>query len=429
MKRSMVKILSGITGGITAAVIATCFLTVPVRADEYSGIKIDGSFSDWDSVIKHDIDGGAPYNNSMNQCAMVWDGDWIYLYLDEVQQNSASWSGPHYDGTFNIKTDLGEVLLISVRNSGQAGNSIQVTNPKTNTTLTPANGGIQVAFNSDYAVWEAPSLTEIAIPSSILPQYSQTINFGYYQGNNYITNVANLDGSSGSGGSGGSDNNRTNDGSGIVIDGDYHDWDYYVVDTIEYDTAGTNNSYADAKGSIYSSGGIAKVHCVTNYFGSADTGYNVGAEFLQVTVWFGDRYSMLIAVSEDGGGNLNWNSSEIPVWSKGTHYFDLFYYADSRATTNINNVAPGDHYVGQMYVTVGDNQNETEFWFDVGALAEATGVSMTDSQRIAVQFHRIGQRKLEASGVSTGPFLGIGIALTTAATGSYITTRRRKKRE
>ena len=429
MRRDFARVLSGITGGIFAAFLVASFLPASVKADSYDGITIDGSFDDWNSVVKYDIDGGNEGNNSMNQCAMVWDGDWIYLYLDEAQQNSASWSGPHYDGAFNIVTDVGEVLLISLANNGAQGNTVTVTNPKTNVTLTKDNGGIMVGFNSEYSVWQAPTLTEIAIPSSILPQYSSTINFGYYEGKNYITDVA--DASAIPGGTDPDDPTPTpppsNDGSGIVIDGDYHDWDYYPVTTIEYDTAGTNNSYADAKGSIYSIDGIAKVHCVTNYFGVADTGYNEGAEFLQVTVWMGDRYSMLIAVGIDGAGNLDWSTSEAPSQSKGTHKYALFYFADSRASTNINNISSGDHLVGEMYVTVGDNQNESEFWFDVGALAEATGVSKSDAQRIQVQFHRIGKRKLEASGVSTGPV--IGIVLSTAVTGSYITLKRRKRRE
>ena len=84
----VVKVLSG----VAAAVLAVPFFAFNVSADSYYGITIDGSFSDWDSVVKHGIDVEYDGQNPMNACAMVWDGDYVYLYLDEKQQNSASWS-------------------------------------------------------------------------------------------------------------------------------------------------------------------------------------------------------------------------------------------------------------------------------------------------------------------------------------------------
>lgn len=416
--------------GAAAAALTIPFWAVPVSAEAYSGITIDGDFSDWDSVVKYDAPND-PNQPAVNQCSIIWDGDYIYIYLDEVQQNSASWAGPNHNGNFNIKTDIGEVLMIAVHNNGVEGNTVEVTNPKTNTYLSSTNGGLEVAFNSEYSVWGAPTLTEIKIPSSVLPQYSSTINFGYYEGDNIICDVA--DASQLSHGDPDPDTPTPepteapyNDGTGIVIDGDYYDWDYYPVTTIEYDTAGTLNDYADAKGSIYSSDGIAKVHCVANYFEYADTGYDEGAEFLQVTVIFGYTHSKLIAVAIDDNGNLDWSTTEVREQSKGTHKYALFYFADSRQTTNISDINPQDHYLGDMYVTVGDYQDETEFWFDVGALAECAGVDPSDCGRIKVHFHRVGKRMLECSGVSTGPvFVAL---LSTVAAGSYLTLNRRKKK-
>lgn len=414
-----------VLSGIAATLFVVPYFALPVFADSYSGISIDGDFSDWDSVIKHDFTTAYDGQNEMNQCAMVWDGDWIYIYLDEKQQNSASWSGPRHNGNFNIVTDLGEVLMISVHNNGAAGNIIEVTNPVSNTYLSSTNGGLQVAFNSEYSVWGAPSLTEIAIPSSVLPQYSSTINFGYYLAENIITDVADANAIS----TGGDDPTPTpgphNDGSGIVIDGDYHDWDYYPVTTVEYDTSGTTNNYADAKGSIYTEDGIAYVHCFTNYWDGSDTGYQRGSEFLEVTVLFDYTHTKLIAVDLGNDGSLSWPSPNTRSLPEGTHHYALFYFSDSRTSTNINNISSLDHYLGEMYITTRNLHDETEFWFDVGALQRLGGVDSSFAGKIQVLFHRVGWKLFPTSGVSTGP--AFVVALSTIAAGSYYTLNRRKK--
>lgn len=360
---------------------------------------------------------------------MVWDGDWVYIYMDEVQQNSASWSSDTHNthGQFNIKTDLGYVLVVTVRDNGAAGNIIEVTDVKTNETYTAENGGIEVAFNSDYSVWGVPTLTEIAIPSSLLPQYSSTINFGYYLGGDIITDVADA---SGIIIDDPDDPTPTpapyNDGSEIVIDGDYHDWDYYPVITIQYDSSGMENTYNDADGSIYQRDGDAYVHCIANEFSKQDTGYKYGSEFLEVTVLFGYSHTKLIAVELGPDGSLDWSlHDKATSLSEGTHHYALFYFADSQASTSIYDIQSGDHYLGEMYVTVGEHQDETEFWFDIAALAECGGIEPDESQSIFVHFHRVGWPMLETSGVSTGPvFVAL---LSTVAAGSYLTLNRRKK--
>jgi len=427
MNKYLVNKIAKSFGGVAAAVLASAFLAINVKADAYSGIDIDGSFGDWDSVTKYDC---LSESSRVNNVAMVWDGDWIYIYMDEVQQNSASWSSDTHNthGQFNIKTDLGYVLVVTVRDNGAAGNIIEVTDVKTNETYTVDNGGIQVAFNSDYSVWEAPTLTEIAIPSSLLPQYSSTINFGYYLGGDIITDVADCsevihdpDDPD--------DPTPTpapyNDGSEIEIDGDYHDWDYYPVITIQYDSSGMENTYNDADGSIYQRDGNAYVHCIANEFSKQDTGWKYGAEFLEVTVIFGYDHTKLIAVELGPDGSLDWSSRETRSQSDGTHHYALFYFADSQASSSIYDIQSGDHYLGEMYVTVGEHQDETEFWFDIAGLAEAGGIEPDESQSVFVHFHRVGWPMLETSGVSTGPVFVA--ALSTVAIGSYITLNRRKK--
>ena len=419
------KIVKAIGGfGIAGLVVST--IAISVKADGYSGITVDGDFSDWDSVNKYDC---LSESSQVNNVAMVWDGDWIYIYMDEVQQNSASWSSDTHNthGQFNIKTDLGYVLVVTVRNGGADGNIIEVTDVTTNETYTVDNGGIEVAFNSDYSVWGAPTLTEIAIPSSLLPQYSSTINFGYYLGGDIITDVADA---SGIIIDDPDDPTPTpapyNDGSEIVIDGDYHDWDYYPVITIQYDSSGMENTYNDADGAIYQRDGDAYVHCIANEFGKQDTGYKYGSEFLEVTVIYGYTHTKLIAVELGPDGSLDWSlHDKATSLSDGTHHFALFYFADASASDSIYDIQDGDHYLGEMYVTVGEHQDETEFWFDIAALAECGGIEPDESQSVFVHFHRVGWPMLETSGVSTGPvFVAL---LSTVAAGSYLTLNRRKK--
>ena len=382
----------------------------------YYGITIDGDFYDWDSVVK--AEGVSP---EVNACAVVWDGDYLYLYMNEAQQNSASWSGPRYNGNFVIRTDLEEVMIVSFDNNGAAGNKISVTIPSTNTTLTTDNGGIDVAFNEGYSTWGQPTLTEIAIPTSAIPDYLNTLSFGYYLGDTFISDIANLNPDP-------THDNTPNDGSSIVIDGDYRDWHNYPVTTIQYETAGTEHNYADAKGAIYSRDGIAYVYGVTNNFRDPNH-WAYGNQFLEVTLFLGDQATKMVAVLINPDGTLDWDASKQGrTYEEGTYHFALFEQSGSAATTSLDNIAEGDIYYGDMYMTVGPYQDRTEFWFDVGTVAEHLGVDPSDAGIVKVKFHRIGREMLETSGISTGPVFVLLLA-STAAGSYYIATKKRKKTE
>ena len=414
--------------GLAAGVFAVSFLAFPANADSYSGITIDGDFSDWDSVVKYDVE--LTDTCRVNQVAMVWDGDWIYIYMDEAMSHSASWSSSNTAGTngqYCITTDgNNETLVIYVTDNGANGNKIEVTDINTNTVLNNENGGLQVAFNSEYLTWGEPSLTEIAIPASALPDYISTLSFGFYLGDTLISDVADCSGMSHDDPD---DPTPTpyNDGSGIEIDGDYEDWRYYPRTIIEYDTSGTHFSHHDADGSIMSRDGKAYLYCCTNYFEDEDTGYAFGAELTEVTVWVNGAYTQIRGIELSPDGSLDWDAYKQRELSPGTHHFALFYYGDAQASSNVNNVQPGDTYLGDMYITVGEYQDETEFWFDIATLAERAGVTPSEAMTIDVQFHRVGKKLLSASGVSTGPV--IVIALSAVAAGSYFTYSRRKKAE
>ena len=91
----------------------------------YEGITIDGDFSDWDAVAKYDTN-----QNALDEVAMVWDGDMIYLYFGmngnsdgAGNWNEVSWSGPNGTGVFAITTDLGKTLKFQLCNNGTLVNS------------------------------------------------------------------------------------------------------------------------------------------------------------------------------------------------------------------------------------------------------------------------------------------------------------------
>lgn len=390
---------------------------------KYNGITIDGQFADWDSVVKYNF--LESDNSKVNYAAMVWDGDWIYIYMDEVQQNSATWSGPHTNGSFVIKTDTGKDLVINLTDNGKNGNKVKVSNKFTGKTLTSENGGVKVAFNDQYAEWGAPTLTEIAIPTSVLPDYKKTISFGFYQGDLIIKNVANLHPVQ----SEDPHEHDDNDGSKIKIDGKYTDWKNYPHTLIEYDTDGAHHNFADAEGGIYQkSSKTVYVHAYTNDFQEGPPDYYGGNQFLEITLKFGGKYTKMVACLVDSNGNINWNSSENDKhYKEGTYKFALFEQSGSHATKNMNNIAPGDTFYGYQYLTVRPYVDETEFSIDTEALAKHLGLTLTQAAELKVYFHRVGKEPLVASGISTGPVFTV--ALTSVAAGSYYVFTRRKRRQ
>ena len=390
---------------------------------QYQGITIDGKFSDWDSVVKYDFSGRP--NSHVNYGALVWDGDYIYIYLEEERAHSSTWSGPNNNGNFVIKLKNGIDVVVSITDKGQQnGNKVSVSNTKTGTVLTTENGGIKIAYDNDYYTEGRPSLMEIAIPASILPENTQSISFGYYNDDPVIKNVANPHPTGGQGGEG-----EENDGSKIKIDGYYNDWLNFPHQTIEYDTQGAHHNFADAHGAIYQkSAKTVYVHAKTNDFKEGPPDYYNGNQFLEITVSLAGRETKMVACLVDENGNINWNSSENDKhYAKGKYKFALFEQSGWHQTTNMNNIHPHDTFYGYQYLEVGDSVDETEFSIDTKALAKHLGLNLTQAAELKVLFHRVGREPLIASGISTGPVFTL--VLTTVAAGSYYVFTRRKRRQ
>lgn len=397
------------------ALMIVGMMPVMASAEEqpaYEKIEIDGNFDDWAAVPKYDVDEGKGWD-TVDQVAMVWDGDMIYLYFmasgtDQGWAVTGNWDsvcggGPHNNGQYMIKTDLGNEILIQLKNL----------NGK------PVVDGIsdaQVSVNN--TAWDkAPHMWEVAIPASVLVDkksgddlYTNTISFGFYQVEPIIKNVANLQGG---------DNDKTF--NGISCDGEYEDWSYYPHQTIQYATSGTNENMVDSKGAVYADGDTLYSHAVTTMPAHLE---EAGGEFTQaVTIKINDDTNLEFAprfIAVDVAGNINWDPPRQGL-ADGTYEFYMVSLDAPGSSKNINELTPGDEIYGKMKVTIEEDNNECEWEMDIPMLANhlrpnvegtvITEIDPSDIKKISVQYGRLGQQWITTAGTSTGPIVGIILCL------------------
>lgn len=373
----------------------------------YAGITIDGDYSDWAAVAK--TEASCPndaHKECLSQVAAVYDGDWFYIYIKDGKSSNASGAGTHSNGKFAITSDLGYETDIQL------------------TTAPAVNGvnGAQVSYVGDE--WE------LAIPKDQLPKYEESLSFGLYLGEPFISGIMNLQEDSG--------NNLENLFNGINYDGNYEDWEDYGHSTIEYATAGSQEDQIDAKGALYSSDGKLYGHVVTTMPQHLD---EAGGEFTAaVTIAFNQNRSDLqngtydqnmafypMCVAVDGAGNINWNPQLLGL-PEGTYEFHIASRDAWHTSTNISNLNDMDLMYGKMIMTVGkDGKDEMEFYLDLPMVAKKLGVDETDLKEISAQFGRIGQQWIFTAGTSTGPIAGVILCISTV--GIVLWYKKRKKNE
>ena len=298
----------------------------------YNGIVIDGEFDDWDAVKKYDaVCPNDAHNECISKTAMMFDGDYVYMYVKDGTGGDASGAGTHSNGRYSITTDLGYELVFQLDSKGYV------------------NGVDGVDCRHVGNQWE------IAVPKSALPAYNKTISFGLYRSEPFISGTANIkdDGSS--------DDKIIYD---IRYDGLYGDWEYYPHTTIQYSTAGTHHNMVDSAGALFSNGSTVLGHVYTvmpEHLNEA------GGEFTQaVTFKFNDSYNQVLYprfVTVDEQGNINWNPKRDGL-SDGTYEFYMFDTSAWGTSKNINELNDADICYGKMIVTVGSNRDECEFYFD-----------------------------------------------------------------
>lgn len=416
----------------------------PTPEPVYTGIVIDGQFDDWAAVPRYEIDDGKGYNTA-DHVAVVWDGDWVYILLtaegDRDWQgnltgagnwNSVTNAGTHGNGQFAITTDLGRTLLVQ---------------PVVDNYYEPAVSGVDGAKaavnNKD---WEgAPHLWELAIPTSELPEYLETISFGFYLSEPTITGISNMQDNGG-----GVDPFAAN----VTIDGKYDDWVGYPHTLIQYDRQGIQHHLIDGEAALWSDDGWLYGHVVTEHPDHLD---EQGSCYLAaISIAFnGDRsykewpadgnfYPRILAIAEDGTVTDFYKTlNEGHSLPQGIHTFYIFdirtdpiaqFSTYDESNTRI--AAPTaaeliENAFGTMKVTVTGTKDDMEFDLDLRKVADYIGADAGDFKTIEAQFGRIGPQWVTTAGTPTGPVLGVALAV--GAVGAPVCynefKRRRSKKE
>ena len=372
----------------------------------YSGITIDGDFSDWDAVAFTPVEDG-----SLKSIAMIFDGEDIFIYMEEPEENvwnTSAGAGVTGDGKFVITSDTGKQSVFYVRV----------------TSIIERDGDVVEGSS----IVTAGKRIEIRLPASFVKEYKETISLGYFQGNEYLVrDVANLKGGS-------TNQKQENSGSGIAMGDGYYDWEGYPHSTIAY-------SSTDAEGSagIFSDGKHIYIHEITS--NSVDKSEYAGNLTPFTICLNGDQkvFENLIylkLISADASGNTSDNGeSDLSGLTAGDY---TFYVADNNvawgfSNWNVNNPEDIHHEIyGKAYVRVTETGYEMECDIDAAKLArvysEKKGVNLdpTDIKKVEVNFGDIGPNWISWSGTSTGPVAGVAVAVILSFGSVYLIRKRRE---
>lgn len=371
----------------------------PPENNTYKGIVIDGKFDDWNAVTKYDAKCPDPQHpDCLESTAMVFDGDYVYIYIKEGRGGSASSAGTHSNGNWAITTDLGRTLMLKLNNDGS---------------VTSKAKGIQSVH--------VGSQWEITVPASQLPNYRKAINWGLYGVDSdsldpFVTDVSNLNGNSGTAG----------EEAPIVIDGNYGDWDNYPNTYYEYTTDGNQGVVIDSETSITSVGKTLYQYVTTEmpeHLVERGGGFTEG---ITVRLNRSDNYRFyprLVAV--DSEGNINWNPQRAGL-TPGTYTFEL---VDSQGSSESPTLAEleknGNAHYGTMMITIGeDGKDSCEYSLDLEKVAEKFDMNANDITMVETNFVRLGNEWARITGASSGPWAGAGIGAGIAAI-AFIANRKR----
>ncbi len=389
------------------------YVAPAVVIPSYDGIVIDGKYDDWAAVSTTDASCEYHEYECLSETAVVFDGDYVYIYLKDGEDGNASGAGQAANGRYAITTDTGRQITFQV--SAANGGSV-----------TGIAGASASYFGNEW---------EIAIPTSQLPLWNDSIAFGLYMEEPFVSGVMNLQAENGFSGTAG-------DFSGIVYDGMYGDWNAYPHTLIQYATEGTQTDSPDGEGALYTENGILYGHVISSMlahlneeggeFGSAiSICFNGKREYNSDMTW--NLYPRLVAVAEDG--TIDWNP-QLKNLEDGKYEF---YIADTRegygtkSVTNISQLESHEQFFGKLHVTVGEMNDEMEFYIDLEQVAEflsyhsGTTIEADDFQLIEAQFGRIGQQWLSIAGASSGALGAVATGIAGATVLAWLLKRRRCK--
>lgn len=340
----------------------------------YNGIKIDGTFTDWNAVEKTDLD-----REAVVQTAVVFDGDYFYIYLKENFEGAAAWSGEREDGKFTIHTDSGRDTIFKLNTNSIEG----IKN------ATVAHSNLQY---------------EIAIPASAIKPYKQTVSFGYYMEDTMlIENIANLRETE--------EETKDRTFNGIQYDGAYSDWDYYPHHLIEYATNGTHDA-SDAEGALYTKDTTLYGHVRVLIDKKGNNEFSPFCIRINESEKTTLNFRLCFA---DEDGELNLDPSSIDNLEAGTYELYIRDYQDGSTINNVNN--PECPVYGKAYITLRKTANgsfisdEMEYQIDLKKVAAHFNMDDTDMKLIQAQYIEIGDEWISIGGTSTGTWLGISLCV------------------
>ena len=371
----------------------------------YSGIVIDGNFFDWEAISK--VNG---FNDNLQESAMVWDGDYVYLYFKE---NSSHYIGniihatPYDNGNFCIETDNGYKTAVILEMSGEQP------------TASVDGTRLEVCY-SNY-------MYEIAVPVTVIKGYTKKtaalnlcllpddvnapiyIHQGVVHWNPGIGDIESGDGENEN------DSEIYEKTTHITYDYDFTDWEDYPHSTIDYSTGGADG--ADAEGALFSDGDYLYGHVM--YFAGI---YNDFFAYYELAI--NEDYSRTLQLSAkiiDNNGNPvdDYNTYGLP---EGTYEFHVF------GPETVDGGAWTTNY-GAIYMKVGAaGKIEAEYRLDQSKIAHFYKVDQTDIKSLNARYIRIGDEWISCAGTSTGPILGIAISILAALTGAGYYTKRKTNR-
>lgn len=379
----------------------------------YSGIQIDGDFSDWAAIDKvYD------FNTNLTEAAMIWDHDYVYLYLKEGVKHPDGWemyegnihaATPYSNGNFCIETNTGYKSSVIVHGS----NSGSVT-AKVNDTY------VDIAYKKH--------IYEIAIPVELLKGYNDktsSLNLGTMGGWNDTPNYIMMGVSHwnpDAGTTGGGENQDKDDNNSdlydkttyIKYDYDFSDWDDYPHQTIDYSTGGSHG--ADAEGALYSDGEYLYGHI--KYYGGY---YPDIFGFFELAI--NEKYHralMLNARAVDNDGNILWNYNTSDL-KPGSYEFHIY------GAETIDGGAWDTDY-GVLYIELQKHGRlNAEFRLDQSKIAHYYKCDQTDIKSLDMRFIRIGYKWISCAGTSTGPILGMAISGFAVLGSMWFYNRKKKK--
>lgn len=379
----------------------------------YSGIQIDGDFSDWAAIDKvYD------FNTNLTEAAMIWDHDYVYLYLKEGVNHPDGWemyegnihaATPYSNGNFCIETNTGYKSSVIVQG--------------------PNSGSVTAKVNDTYVDIAYKKHTyEIAIPVELLKGYNDktsSLNLGTMGGwndtpNYIVTGVNHWNPDAGT--TGGGENQDKDDNNSdlydkttyIKYDYDFSDWDDYPHQTIDYSTGGSHG--ADAEGALYSDGEYLYGHI--KYYGGY---YPDIFGFFELAInekYHHTLYLNARAVDNDGSILWNYNTSNL---KPGSYEFHIY------GAETIDGGAWDTDY-GVLYIELQKHGRlNAEFRLDQSKIAHYYKCDQTDIKSLDMRFIRIGYKWISCAGTSTGPILGMAISGFAVLGSMWFYNRKKKK--